>query len=155
MYERFIVQAFLLRISTACLLLLIIQNPVPAQPIASSAIPQVPPADSSRPAFQQPVADLARTNLLTNLMDTGIWIYHAPTRTVPNYQLANLPYLKATRRHDRNVSPAAINKKTILRFTITNSSDQPASAFFCPGFLLDSIQLYRLDPPQAAGAANA
>jgi signal transduction histidine kinase len=133
MYERFTVQPFLLRISTACLLLLIIQTPVPAQP-----------PDSARLALRQPIADLARTNLLTNLMDTGCWIYHAPTRTIPFDQLANLPYLKVTRRHDRNVSPAAINKKTILRFTITNSSDQSASAFFCPGFLLDSIQLYRL-----------
>ncbi len=147
MYERFINQPFLVRISIPCLLLLILHTPVPAQ---SSR-----PADSARLALHQPVADLARTNLLSDLMDTGIWIYHAPSRTIPVDQLASLPYRKASRRPDHNVKPAAINKKTILRFTVTNSSDQPASAFLCPGFLLDSIQLYRLTPdaPTAASAA--
>src|SRR5580704_11051970 len=123
MYERFTLQPFLFRISILWLLLLIIRTPVPGQ--------SNPPADSSRLALQRPIADLARTNLLTDLMDTGIWIYHAPSRSVPFDQLASLPYRKAARRPDHYVSPAAINKKTILRFTITNSSDQPASAFIC------------------------
>ena len=136
MYERFINQPFLVRISIPCLLLLILHTPVPAQ---SSR-----PAVSARLALRQPIADLARTNLLMDLMDTGIWIYHAPTRNISLDQLPFLTYRKATRRRDHNVAPADINKKTILRFTVTNSTDQPASAFLCPGFLLDSIQLYRL-----------
>jgi signal transduction histidine kinase len=149
MYERFINQPFLFRISIPFLLLLILPTPVPAQ---SSQ-----PADSARFALHQPVADLARTNLLTDLMDSGCWIYHAPSRTISIDQLASLPYRKASRRPDHYVSPAAINKKTILRFTVTNSSDQPASAFLCPGFLLDSIQLYRLtfDPERFFTSAAA
>ncbi len=149
MYERFTRQPFRLRISILWLLLLIIRTPVPGQ--------SNPPADSSRLALQRPIADLARTNLLTDLMDSGIWIYHAPSRNVPFDQLASLPYRKAARRPDHYVSPAAINKKTIIRFTITNSSDQPASAFICPGFLPDSIQLYRMtfDPGQLFTGAAA
>jgi signal transduction histidine kinase len=141
MYERFTLRPFPFRISMLCLLLLITQTPVPAQSPG--------PTDSSRLALRHPIADLARTNLLTDLMDTGIWIYHAPSRNVSADQLASLPYRRAARRPDHYVSPAAINKKTIIRFTVTNSSDQPASAFICPGFLLDSIQLYRLATPLA------
>jgi signal transduction histidine kinase len=152
MYERFITQPFLFRISMPCLLLLIIQTPVPAQSSQSAdstqsrpaTPPQSQPADSAYLALRQPVADFGRTQLLMDLMDTGIWIYHSGTRNIPVDQLASLPYRKANRHSDHYVSPDAINKKTILRFTVTNRSDTPASAFFCPGYLLDSIQLYRL-----------
>jgi signal transduction histidine kinase len=133
MRDRLPARPFLLKISLLCLVLLFTRYSVRAQ-------------DSSRLALQYPIADLAQTNLLTSLSDS-IWIYHADTRNIPVDQLASLPYRKANRRSDRYVAPAAINKKTILRFTITNSGDQPASAFFCPGFLLDSIQLYRLAAP--------
>jgi signal transduction histidine kinase len=128
--ERFTV----LKTSWLCLFLLAAQPHIFAQ---------TTPSDSSRLALYHPIADLAQTNLLTSLSDS-IWIYHSDTRYIPVNQLASLPYHKATRNADHFVAPAAINKKTILRFTIANSSDQTASAFFCPGFLLDSIQLYRL-----------
>jgi signal transduction histidine kinase len=141
MCEPFTVQPFLFRISLLCLLVLITRSSVPAQPAA----PQSKAADSSRLALRHPIADLARTNLLTSLAD-GIWIYHAPTRNLSIDQLPFLPYRKATRQ-DHYVSPADINKTTVLRFTLTNSSDSPASAFLCPGFLPDSIQLYRLPNP--------
>jgi signal transduction histidine kinase len=144
MYERFTIQPFLVRISMLSLLLLINHSPLTAQPSQPADSLRSRPADSASLALQHPIADLARTNLLMVLMDTGIWIYHASSRNVPIGQLASLPYRKAARRPDHYVSPAAINKKTILRFTVTNSSEQPASAFICPGFLPDSIQLYRL-----------
>jgi signal transduction histidine kinase len=139
MQPRFPAHPFLLRISLISLLLLFIQYSVAAQ-------------DSSRIALRHPIADLAQTNLLTSLSDS-IWIYHSDTRYMPVDQLASLPYHKATRNADHFVAPAAINKKTILRFTIANTSDQTASAFFCPGFLLDSIQLYRLAANPTAPAA--
>jgi signal transduction histidine kinase len=141
MYERFTIQPFLFRISMLSLLLLISHSLLTAQPS--------PPADSASLALQHPVADLAYTNLLTSLADS-IWIYHAPSHNILVDQLPFLTYRKATRR-DRYVAPADINKKTILRFTVTNSSDSPANAFLCPGFLLDSIQLYRL----ASGSGTA
>jgi signal transduction histidine kinase len=159
MQVRLPAQPFLLKISLLCVLLLLIRYsahaqpatplPQPATPLPQPATPLPPPADSSRLALRYPIADLAQTNLLTSLSDS-IWIYHSGTRNIPIDQLPSLPYRKATRRSDHFVAPAAINKKTILRFTITNSGDQPASAFFCPGFLLDSIQLYRLaaNPPK-------
>jgi signal transduction histidine kinase len=147
-------QPFLLRTCLLCLLLLFIRYPAAAQ-INSHPTAQVnsrpttqsaSPADSSRLALRYPIADLAQTNLLTSLSDSS-WIYHADTRFIPIDQLASLPYHKATRHSDHFVAPGVVNKKTILRFTIANSGDQPASAFFCPGFLLDSIQLYRLADP--------
>ncbi|HUB61181.1 MAG TPA: 7TM diverse intracellular signaling domain-containing protein [Puia sp.] len=167
MRNRLSIQPFLFRISILCLFALILQTRTPAQPAtpakptspARPATPDQPaaPADSARLALRHPVADLARTNLLTDLMDTGIWIYRPDTRNIPVEELPSLPYRKAARRSDRNVAPAAINRKTVLRFTITNSSDQPASAFFCPGFLPDSIRIYRLAAPAQtsvkAGAA--
>jgi signal transduction histidine kinase len=138
MPDRLPAQPFLLRISLLCLLVLFIRYSVRAQ-------------DSSSLALRCPIADLAQTNLLTNLSDS-IWIYQANTRYIPIDQLPSLPYHKANRHSDHFVAPGAVNKKTILRFTIANSGDQPASAFFCPGFLLDSIQLYRLALPTEASA---
>jgi signal transduction histidine kinase len=143
MRPRHSAQPLYLKISGLCLLLAI-QFHVLAQT----------PADSSRLALHFPIADLARTNLLTDLMDSGCWIYHADTRNIPADGLASLPYRKAMRRPDHYVAPAAINKKTVLRFTITNSSNEPDSAFFCPGFLLDSIQIYRL-PAEASAKAGS
>jgi signal transduction histidine kinase len=108
--------------------------------------------DSAVIALRYPIADLAKTNLLTSLSDSS-WIYRSPSRYIPPDQLLSLPYHRSIRRADHFVSPAAINKKTVLRFTIANSGDQPASAFLCPGFLLDSIQLYRLAAEASAKAA--
>jgi signal transduction histidine kinase len=136
------------------LLLLFIRCPASAQ--RNSALTRDDPRlalDSSRLALRHPVADLAHPNLLTGLFDST-WIYHAAGPGLPIGQLANLPYRKASRHSDRYISPADIDKKIVLRFTITNSSDSPASAFFCPGFLLDSIQLYRLDAGPAKALAS-
>ena len=152
-------QPFLLKISFLCLLFLNIQIPLPAQnhahlkdtssanaigPRYRSDLRYTPrPTDSSILALSQPIADLGQTNLLTSLSDS-IWIYHGKDRSVPIDRFLSLPYHRKIQRADHFVSPSAINRATILRFTITNSSDQPAIAWFCPGFLLDSIQLYRL-----------
>jgi signal transduction histidine kinase len=148
-----------LKTSWLCLILLAAQPHIFAQQTPSAAAQTIRPGpDSSLLALHDPIADLARTNLLMSLIDST-WIYHAPTRNLSIGQLPFLTYRKATRRSDHFVSPADINKTTILRFTLTNSSDSPASAFFCPGFLLDSIQLYRLaanpaDPANSANPAN-
>ena len=134
MRPRLSTPPFLLKISTLCLLLSVIKYPAGAQ----TSIP-----DSSTIALRYPIADLGQTNLLTSLSDS-IWIYRAKTRNISIDQFASLPFHRTIRRSDHFVAPADINRAVILRFTIANSSDQPASAWFCPGFLLDSIRLYRL-----------
>jgi len=131
-------QPFLFRISPIYLLLLALPLHTLAQPAQ--------PADSAVLALRFPIADVGQTNLLTDLSDS-IWVYKADTRHISIDQLASLPYHRTVRRSDRFVAPSAINKTTVLRFTIANSSDQPAAAYFCPGFLLDSIRLYRLASP--------
>jgi signal transduction histidine kinase len=102
-------------------------------------------SDSTLAAEQHPVADLARTGLLQNLYD-DTWLYFSPTKNVSIAELPFLPFQKGTKKYNHFVPAGLINKKAILRFTVCNSGSQPASAFLCPGFLMDSIQLYRLAP---------
>ena len=170
MQNPFPVVPYLLKISGLCVILLFIPSLLPAQSASSaaphptsSAAPQPTSSaapnptsapDSSRLALRQPIADLAENNLLTYLLDS-CWIYHSPSRTLDPRQLAALPYRKATRHRDHLVSPAAINKKTVLRFTVANTGDQPTSAWFCPGFLADSIELYRLGDTTTVSTAAA
>ena len=131
-------QPFLLKISPLCLLLALQLHTLAQQ------APQPPSADTATMALHYPIADLGQTNLLTDLSDS-IWVYNANSRSVPVDRLDTLPYHRGVRRSDRFVAPAAINKTTVLRFTITNNSDVAAGAFLCPGFLLDSIRLYRIE----------
>ena len=93
-----------------------------------------------------PASDLSQTGLLNDLSD-NTWYYLSPDKNVDINQLPFLPYKKGTRKFDHYVSPAQVNKKAVLRFTLTNNSDRPQTAFFCPGYFMDSIQLYRLAPP--------
>jgi signal transduction histidine kinase len=92
---------------------------------------------------QNPVAaDLARTGLVDDISDsTSIYFYRikqAPVDSLPLF-----PYKKGTAAFKHFVSPAEVNQAAILRFTLINSSDTPQSAFFCPGFLMNEIRLFR------------
>lgn len=133
--------------SFVCLCLLAGQARVYGQNAAGSP----DPPDSSRDALRYPIADLAQTHLLTPLIDST-WICFAPSRNVAPAELYSLPYHRANRKTDRLVTPSAVNKKVILRFTLANSGVRTANAWFCPGFLVNRIRLYRLD--EAAGARN-
>jgi signal transduction histidine kinase len=104
-----------------------------------------PPAQA-RNITGPPASDLSQTGLLNDLSD-NTWYYLSPDKNVDINQLPFLPYKKGTRKFDHYVSPAQVNKKAVLRFTLTNNSDRPQTAFFCPGYFMDSIQLYRLDSP--------
>jgi len=104
---------------------------------------QTPAADSSRESLRYPIADLAQTNLLTSLFDSS-WIFFSSARDLSARDLPGLSYRRTRRKSDHFLTPAAINKTTVLRFTIANSSDQPARGWFCPGFLANKIRLYRL-----------
>lgn len=110
--------------------------------------------DSTLDAERHPIADLARTGLLQNLYD-DTWLYLSQTRGISIDELPWLPFHKGTQKYNHFVPAVLVNGTTVLRFTVTNSSDQPASAFFCPGFLIDDIRLYRLrpeHPPTSYGA---
>jgi signal transduction histidine kinase len=143
MRPRFPAQPFLCKISPLCLLLA----------LQLHTLAQQAPTDTAILALRYPIADLARTNLLTDLSDS-IWVCQADTRGIPADQLGLLRYHRGVRRSDRFVAPSSINKTTVLRFTIANTSDQAAGAYLCPGFLLDSIRLYRLGAPGGLAAGT-
>ena len=92
---------------------------------------------------EPPIADLSQTGLL-NSLQANTYYYFSNNRTVSIAQLPYLPYRKGTKKFEHFISPGAVNKKTVLRFTLTNSSDLPQSAFYCPGYFMDTIDLYRL-----------
>jgi signal transduction histidine kinase len=96
-----------------------------------------------------PIVDLARTGLLNNLSDS-VALYFYPDKNLVPDQLPSLAFHQGTRRYEHFFPPKQINGLTILRFTLTNSADTPVSAFFCPGFLIDGIKLYRLAGPRLA-----
>ena len=90
-----------------------------------------------------PAADLARTGI-TDDLSANTWIYFSPTKNIPVEQLPLLPYKQGTGKYVHFMPPNLINRKTVLRFTLVNSSDSVQRVFFCPGFLIDTIQLFRL-----------
>ena len=92
---------------------------------------------------EPPIADLSQTGLL-NTLQANTYYYFSNNRTVSIAELPSLPYRKGTKKFEHFISPGAVNKKTVLRFTLTNSSDLPQSAFYCPGYFMDTIDLYRL-----------
>src|ERR1700754_1645258 len=111
------------------------------------------PENQAQNIPEPPIADLAQTGLLNDLSD-HTYFYFSDNKNIPINQLPYLPYRKGTRKYEHFLSPTRINQKTVLRFTLTNSSDRPQSAFFCPGFLIDTIRIYRLvdqspAPPKA------
>ncbi len=94
---------------------------------------------------QTPAADLAKTGLINDL-SANTWLYFAPNKNISAEQLPLLPYKQGTAKYMHFMPPVLINRKTVLRFTLINSSELAQNVFFCPGFLIDTIQLYRLSP---------
>ncbi|GGB21544.1 sensor histidine kinase [Puia dinghuensis] len=92
-----------------------------------------------------PAADLTRAGLLNDI-SPNTWYYFSDNKNIAIQQLPSLPYKQDTRKYIHFMAPALINKKTILRFFLTNRSDVQQSVFFCPGWLVDTIELYRLTP---------
>jgi len=65
-------------------------------------------------------------------------------RTISPEQLTTLDYsILGTKKYEHFITPKQVNYKAVLLFTLTNSSSDPQSVYFCPGFYYDSIQLYR------------
>jgi signal transduction histidine kinase len=100
-----------------------------------------------------PIFDLARTGLLDNLVDS-VGLYFNPDKKLNPDQLPALPFRQNARKYGHFLPPVLVNGLTVLQFTLMNSADTPVSAFFCPGFLIDDIRLYRRSsiPPHGAGA---
>lgn len=98
-----------------------------------------------------PVAgDLAKTGLIDDI-SANTWLYFSRDKDLSAVQLPTLPFKKGTTKYMHFMPPALINRKTVLRFSLTNSSDTMQSAWFCPGFLVNDIRLYRQDGPVHAG----
>ena len=89
--------------------------------------------------------DVAKTGLLEDL-SSDTWLYFSDNRDLPPEQLPTLPYIKGTSNYVHFLAPRHVNQLPILRFTLTNSSDSSQTVFFCPGFLVDDIHLYRQKP---------
>ena len=99
-----------------------------------------------------PVAgDLAKTGLIDDI-SANTWLYFAKDTALSPGQLPTLPFKKGTIKYIHFMPPAMINRKTVLRFSLTNSSDSIQSAWFCPGFLVNGIRLYRQDGPVRVGS---
>lgn len=90
-----------------------------------------------------PAADLAKTGLLNDI-SANTWLYLTRGPAIEAGQLPYFSYKKGTMKYQHFVPPGLINRYTVLRFMLVNSSEQAQSAYFCPGFLIDYIQLYRL-----------
>ena len=110
---------------------------------------QSPPPSVSQPPAQSlqepPAADLAKTGILDDL-SAATWLYFSPIRTIPAEQLPFLPYqIKGTKRFEHFIPAPRVNDKAILKFILTNSSDQEKSVFLCPGFFYDTIQLFKMN----------
>jgi len=88
-------------------------------------------------------ADLARTGLLNDLSD-DTWLASSDDKDIPPERLPFLDYKKGTGKYVHFLPPRRVNQLTVLRFTLTNSSDTPQSVFFCPGFLVSDIRLFRV-----------
>ncbi len=120
------------RILLVCLLLL-----ATGQTLRSQSLPDLP------------AADLARTGIVDDL-SANTSVYFAPTKTIPKEQLPFLPYtIKGTKKYEHFIPANLVNNKAVLKFTLTNNSDQEQSVFFCPGFYYDSIQLFKWKAPDA------
>jgi signal transduction histidine kinase len=90
-----------------------------------------------------PATDLARTILLEDLGDST-WLCFSPNKNIATDSLPFLSFRKGTNKYAHYIPAWVINGKTVLRFTLANRGEQPASAYFCPGFLIDTIVLFRL-----------
>ncbi len=101
-----------------------------------------------------PAADVAKTGLLSDI-SANTWLYFSPGATIDVGGLPAFPYKKGTIKYTHFIPPGLINRKTVLRFTLVNSSEQAQSVYFCPGFLIDQIRLYRLDSPDIGRAATS
>ena len=108
--------------------------------------------DQQNPPTDTVIPDLLRVGVADDL-SAITWLYFSQSKTIDPNSLPRLNYsIKGTKRYEHFITPARVNNKAVLRFTLRNSGSQPQSAFFCPGFYYDSIQLYRYIPH--TGQAN-
>lgn len=108
----------------------------------------------SQSLSDMPAADLAKTSVLDDI-SAGTFVYFAPTKgTIPKDQLPFLPYkIHGTKKYEHFIPAPLVNNKAILKFTLTNSSEEEESVFLCPGFYYDSIQLFKWNA-KAAGTGQ-
>lgn len=99
-------------------------------------------------------ADLAKTGLDDDI-SANTWLYFSKDKELSAGQLPTLPFKKGTAKYMHFMPPVLINRKAVLRFSLTNSSDSTQNAWFCPGFLVRNIRLYRQVGPVSVATATA
>ncbi len=93
--------------------------------------------------------DLAHVGMIDYIFGhTGV--HFSDTKPVSPDSLPLFNYDLPSKRYQHFLAPYRVNQQTILRFLLTNSSDSIQSVYFCPGFLVDSIRLYKQPLPASA-----
>lgn len=105
-------------------------QPLSAQPATA---PVTPPG----------AIDLAGTGILEDLSDST-WIAFTDIKDTVSFQGAPLLFNRGTRKYAQFIPPRVVNGTTFMIFSLFNSSDSTQRAFFCPGFLFQSIRLYAM-----------
>jgi signal transduction histidine kinase len=96
----------------------------------------------AQPPVGAVAADIAKAGLLEDL-SSDTWLYFSDHKAVPPEQLPGLPFKKGTGKYVHFLAPREVNQLPILRFTLANSGDSAQTVFFCPGFLVSDMHLYR------------
>ncbi len=110
------------------------------------------PADpSGRPATHssaQPSSlktiDLAGVGIMDDMADST-FVAFSNSRDLDPAALPSLTFSKDTRKYSQFIPAGLVNATTIMKFTLSNSSDSVQYVFFCPGFLFRRIDLYKMD----------
>jgi signal transduction histidine kinase len=124
--------------------------------LVTSLILLIPPLlqaqDQPAPISGYSLPDLARVGVADDISATTSLCF-SHLRTVSPQQLPTLDYsIRGTKKYEHFITPEKVNYKAVLKFTLTNTSSQARSVYFCPGFYYDSIQLYhQLNYPSPAG----
>jgi signal transduction histidine kinase len=101
------------------------------------------PCSKAQSVGEQTAADLANIGLLTDI-STHSSICFSKARSIDISELPFLPYRAGEiQRYNRFITAEKVNYKPVIRFTLINSSDSTQGAWFCPGFLYDTIRLFR------------
>jgi signal transduction histidine kinase len=93
---------------------------------------------------QPPSIDLAGVGIMNDMADST-FVAFSNSRDLAPAALPSLPFSKGTRKYSQFIPPGLVNATTIMKFSLSNSSDSVQHVFFCPGFLFRTIDLYIIE----------
>ncbi|MHA4810592.1 sensor histidine kinase [Flavitalea flava] len=96
-------------------------------------------------ARELPAADLAKTGILDDISEYTS-LYFSKTNTISPAELPSLSFpVRGTKKYEHFIPVSHVNTKAVLKFVLSNSSDQEVVVFLCPGFFYDTIRLYSMN----------